>query len=61
MRGIRRDVGGAWIQSTANLGLWVPSVVEPARTHLLINPVHLQYASIAVVKLPDFAFDPRLF
>jgi len=60
--GYTQGVGVAWVQSTASLGLWVPSVVEPQERNLLINPAHPQYASIAVVtEILDFAFDPRLF
>ena len=60
--GYTQGVGVAWVQSTASLGLWVPSVVEPQERNLLINPAHPQYASIAVVtEVIDFAFDPRLF
>ena len=60
--GYTQGVGVAWVQSTASLGLWVPSVVEPQERNLLINPAHPQYASIAVVtETVDFAFDPRLF
>ena len=60
--GYTQGVGVAWVQSTASLGLWVPSVVEPQERNLLINPAHPQYASIAVVtEVVDFDFDPRLF
>ena len=60
--GYTQGVGVTWVQSTASLGLWVPSVVEPQERNLLINPAHPQYASIAVVtEILDFAFDPRLF
>ena len=59
--GYTQGVGVAWAQSTASLGLWVPSVVEPQERNLLLNPAHPQYASIAVVtEILDFAFDPRL-
>jgi RES domain-containing protein len=60
--GYTQGVGVDWLQSTASLGLWVPSVVEPQEYNLLINPVHPQYAAIAVVtEIIDFEFDPRLF
>ena len=59
--GYTQGLGVAWAQSTASLGLWVPSVVEPQERNLLLNPAHPQYASIAVVtEILDFAFDPRL-
>lgn len=60
--GYTQSVGLAWLQSTASLGLWVPSVVEPQERNLLINPAHPQYAAIAVVtETLHFEFDPRLF
>ena len=60
--GYTQGLGVAWAQSTASLGLWVPSVVEPQERNLLLNPAHPQYASIAVVtEVVDFDFDPRLF
>ena len=60
--GYTQGVGVAWLQSTASLGLWVPSVVEPQERNLMINPAHPQYASIAVVtETLNFEFDPRLF
>ncbi|MBC7379854.1 MAG: RES family NAD+ phosphorylase [Burkholderiaceae bacterium] len=60
--GYTQGVGVDWLQSTASLGLWVPSVVEPQERNLLINPAHPQYTSIAVVKETlNFEFDPRSF
>ena len=60
--GYTQGVGVDWLQSTASLGLWVPSVVEPQERNLLINPAHPQYAAIAVVtETLNFEFDPRLF
>ncbi len=60
--GYTQGVGVDWLQSTASLGLWVPSVVEPQERNLLINPAHPQYAAITVVtEIFDFEFDPRLF
>ena len=60
--GYTQGVGVDWLQSTASLGLWVPSVVEPQERNLLINPAHPQYTAIAVVtETLNFEFDPRLF
>lgn len=60
--GHTQGVGVHWLRSTASLGLWVPSVVEPQEHNLLINPAHPQYAAITVVtEIFDFQFDPRLF
>ena len=52
-------LGAVFLYSLGDLGLWVPSVIEPQERNLLINPAHPQYASIAVVtEIFDFAFDP---
>ena len=61
-KGYTQGVGVDWLQSTASLGLWAPSLVEPQERNLLINPVHLQNAAITVVtETCDFGFDARLF
>ena len=60
--GYTQGVGIQWLNSTASLGLWVPSFVEPQERNLLINPKHPQYNAISVVtEVADFGFDPRLF
>jgi RES domain-containing protein len=42
--------------------LVVPSFVEPAEYHLLLDPRHPQYRSIRLhVEKNPFVFDPRLF
>lgn len=59
--GYTQGIGVDWLQSSASLGLWVPSVVEPQEHNLLINPAHPQYTSITVVtETLNFEFDPRL-
>jgi len=57
-----QSLGMAWLAQATELGLWVPSYIEPSELNLLINPTHPQYSSIklTVERIP-FGFDPRLF
>ncbi len=60
--GYTQEFGMAWLARGAELGLWVPSVVEPQERNLLLNPAHAMYAQIALsVEVAEFSFDPRLF
>lgn len=53
--------GDQWLDSGANLALWVPSYVEPAEHNLLINAEHPRFSEVMLVKERDpFEFDPRL-
>lgn len=57
-----QQLGMQWLASQASLGLWVPSVVEPAERNLLINPAHPDYTHIQlIIEKTPFVFDPRLF
>lgn len=59
---VTQNIGMAWLAQAADLGLWVPSFVEPAESNLLINPNHPQFASIRLtIERNPFTFDPRLF
>lgn len=61
-QGATQAIGMRWLASKLSLGLWVPSFVEPAENNLLLNPVHPDYAKVAlVVEKNPFVFDPRLF
>ncbi len=57
-----QDAGVRWRASGASLGLWLPSVVEPGESNLMLNPDHPQFASIVVtVERKPFQFDDRMF
>jgi RES domain-containing protein len=59
---LTRALGDAWLSSGASLGLWVPSIVEPLETNLLLNPAHPQFGGIKLtVERNPFEFDPRMF
>ena len=58
---LTRSLGDKWLQRGTNLGLWVPSFVEPLEKNLLLNPMHPEYARIELsVERSPFEFDARL-
>ena len=58
---LTRSLGDEWLLRAPSVGLWVPSFVEPLERNLLLNPMHPQYARIALtVERIPFEFDPRL-
>lgn len=57
-----QTIGMQWLADSKSLGLWVPSFVEPAENNLLINPAHMEFASIKLtIEQNPFFFAPRLF
>lgn len=59
-RGARR-YGDNWVRSGSSAALLVPSVVVPAESNLLINPLHPGFSQVRVLDAENFSFDPRLF
>ena len=58
---VTQAFGDRWLDTCAELALWVPSYVEPAEYNLLINAMHPRLAEVRLVKERDpFEFDPRL-
>ena len=58
---VTQAFGDRWLDTGAELALWVPSYVEPAEHNLIINALHPRLAEVALVKERDpFEFDPRL-
>ena len=58
---VTQAFGDRWLDTGAELALWVPSYVEPAEHNVLINAVHPRLAEVALVTERDpFEFDPRL-
>lgn len=54
-------LGDRWLDTAAQLALWVPSYVEPVEYNLLINALHPGLAEVTLVMARDpFEFDPRL-
>lgn len=57
-----QDAGIRWRASSASLGLWVPSAVEPGESNLILNPDHPTFGAIVVaVERNPFQFDRRMF
>jgi RES domain-containing protein len=58
---VTQAFGDRWLDTGAELALWVPSYVEPVEHNLIINALHPRLAEVALVKERDpFEFDPRL-
>ncbi len=54
------EKGQKWLQSNASALLFVPSVVIPQASNVLINPLHPDMKLIKAKKLERFSYDPRL-
>lgn len=52
--------GQRWLQSRASALLFVPSVVIPQASNILINPLHPDVRLIKAKKIEQFSYDPRL-
>jgi RES domain-containing protein len=50
----------AWIASGSSAVLEVPSAVVESESNYLINPAHLDFASLVIEPPQPFTFDPRL-
>ena len=55
-----REIGGAWLESMRTPLLWVPSVVAPETSNLLINLLHRHASRIRIIDVKEHAFDERL-
>jgi RES domain-containing protein len=58
---ILQRIGNAWLSSMASLLLFVPSVIDPYTTNVLINPMHPEAKDISIQSVRKFIFDQRLF
>ncbi len=56
-----REIGARWARGRRSAVLAVPSVVIPAETNYLLNPLHPEFRRIRVGKPATFRLDPRLF
>ena len=58
---VTQAFGDRWLDTGADLALWVPSYVEPAEHNLIINALHPRLSEVTLVAERDpFEFDPRL-
>jgi RES domain-containing protein len=53
-------MGSDWIRRGSSSVLAVPSVIIPAETNYLLNPLHPSFARIAIGKAQEFLTDLRL-
>jgi RES domain-containing protein len=54
------EVGDRWIADGRALALRVPSAIVPEELNCLLNPAHPDAARLQVIRVREFAFDPRL-
>ncbi len=54
------EKGQRWLQSNASALLFVPSVVIPQASNVLINPLHPDVKLIKSKKIEKFSYGPRL-
>ena len=55
-----RAIGDAWAASAESVVLRVPSVIVPAESNFLLNPIHPDYVKLKIGKPQPFRFDVRL-
>jgi len=55
-----REIGDDWYQRGDTAVLWVPSVVSPVETNILINQTHADFANITAREPMPARIDPRL-
>jgi RES domain-containing protein len=56
-----QDVGRAWLESGASLGLVVSSIIVPQEANYVLNVRHAQFVHVRVGKAVRFSFDERLW
>ena len=54
-----QEIGTRWAARGKSLLLFVPSVLVPEESNILINPLHPEFRKIKKMIMP-FTFDPRL-
>lgn len=59
-RGALQELGTAWARSLSTAVLAVPSVVIPAESNYLLNPLHSGFGRIQIGEPEPFVTDPRL-
>lgn len=55
-----REIGDDWYQRGESAVLWVPSVVSPVESNILVNQTHEQFAKIRIRKAIPARIDSRL-
>ncbi len=57
---LTRRYGHSWAASLTSLAIYVPSVIIPAESNVLVNPVHDAFQDVVWDVPRPFEFDPRL-
>lgn len=55
-----RRYGHTWITSQNSLAIYVPSVIIPVESNVLLNPIHTAFQALTWDAPKPFEFDPRL-
>jgi RES domain-containing protein len=55
-----QKIGAEWFASRRTAILQVPSAIIPSEWNFVLNPLHPDFAKIAIEPATPFAFDPRL-
>jgi len=55
-----RDLGSGWLRNNEGVLLRVPSAIVPETSNYLLNPLHADAKSFAIVEVFQWPFDVRL-
>ena len=55
-----REIGDDWYRRGETAVLWVPSVISPVETNILVNQTHEDFGNIVVHQPTPARVDPRL-
>lgn len=55
-----KELGGRWLAGGRAVALRVPSVIVPREANFVVNPVHPDFARLAIDPPERFSFDPRM-
>jgi RES domain-containing protein len=55
-----RRYGHTWVTSQNSLAIYVPSVIIPVESNVLLNPIHAAFQAVKWDEPKPFEFDPRL-
>ena len=56
-----REIGKAWLDAGETALMQVPSVIVPEESNYLVNPLHSDFAQLAIHVPAPFEIDRRLF
>lgn len=54
-------LGSSWLKRRESLALRVPSAVLQLEHNILVNPAHMDFGDLKIIKKGTLDFDPRLF